>query len=176
MMESEWEAVIEDACGIWNANPASELGQARIKTWHTRWRSKPNDVFVRAIRKLEQTHRHWPSVADVHAAVDAIERTDRLVQQAPPATGQQAQIDPRTRRELARELDRAVKRSLVRSGGEWTEHAAYLQQLADLYRRNADLSEQGRPIEWPPWRVLGGAPAGLGPDLARSEGPRVQGA
>lgn len=176
MMESEWEAVIEDACGIWNANPASELGQARIKTWHTRWRSKPHDVFVRAIRKLEQTHRHWPSVADVHAAVDGVERADKLVGQTTPASSPQAQLGPRALRELARELDRAAKRSLARSQGVWTESGAYLQRLADLYRSNADLSEQGRPIEWPPWRVLGGAPAGLNLDLARGEGPRGQGA
>ncbi len=161
MTVDEWGGVVEDACGVWNCNPTSDLGSARIRSWSKRWQhGETFELFTRVVRELERTHKYWPAVHEVHAVLDrlkasaALRRGDR--QFAPSG-----RVTPAERRQIARDLERAVAQRLKRNGGDGGPMAIWLQKLADLYTNNAALDERGERIVWPPWVAIGEIPVGL---------------
>jgi hypothetical protein len=148
LTEDEWNEIVADVCGIWNINPDTPMGERRIAAWSRRWSTERADVFSRAMRQLEKDSRHMPSAAEVNAALAAVRKTDAMWRERAEPAGEDPVSSPE-RRMIAAHL-----RGEARKLG-----SQYLADLADFYDTNAQLSEQGQPILWPPSQHLASTPA-----------------
>lgn len=174
MTDDEWGEIETEAKGLWGTSNR-ELVDQRLATWRKRWKGELRPTMTAALRILEHSAEHWPSVKAVHAAVDEVKARFRPVRQS-EGREPDAPLSPRQLAEMAAALVAAANDRVVsgrgREGDRWH---SYLFTLAEFYEANAARLRAGDAPEWPPPR-FGGLPVlarvleGAAPVAARLAG------
>lgn len=149
MTKEQWEEVVGEALGLWGTSLEDEMVARRLKIWVERWRMESLDVMLAALRLLERRSKRWPSVSEVHAALDEV-RTSRQFRTAKQIEdNEEPVLTPEQRRIIARQVWTAAENA---HSEFWK---TYLRALSSFYEENAARQESGQELLWPPPAIPG---------------------
>jgi len=151
MIDEQWTECRDEIVGLWGAGHRDVMDR-RLDVWAKRFRTEKHAVVMGAIKKLEHTAKHWPSIADMHAAIDETKARFARSVAVPEKPGTApAALGAKECTQLAGELVGAA-RERVRSGRgvDGDPWHRYLLELAEFYERNADRIRAGERVVWPP--------------------------
>ncbi len=163
MIESQWDEIKAELTGLWGAGNA-QITERRLDVWAKRFRNERHAVVVAAIKKLERICKHWPSIADMHGAIDEVQ--SRFGHGRPAGIAQRQPDAPVTNASMIEMAERLVHAAgeRVRSGRgvDGDPWHRYLLDLAAFYEINAERHRRGDSLTWPPPAASGAMAGALG--------------
>jgi hypothetical protein len=148
MIGDEFETVWEELIGRWGEG-RPEFIERRKRAWKEAFGGERMLVMKAAIRDLEHRCARFPSMKDMHEAIEVVKHRDKM--RAEPIVPGEVKPDvpmtPRERRAIARRLRETADRRCAEGRGNRDDaFCKGLYGLAELFDENAIRAERGEPI------------------------------